>query len=247
MLGIAAVPSGLLARQRPSWARAWPALLAAVVLHGLLLVRGHGSDAREGHPAVAAMAVRFLLAPTHAVGALPPAADAPDAAPLAGQGEKSVAARPLAATPMRPQAPADRTHLPMREAAPVATERSTALPRASTAESSLPPAPDYVPGIRLDPGPRPLEDIEPDYPDPVFLRQGTVVLRLLISDTGHVDDVAVVRSQPPGVFEESAVEAFGKARFAPGRAAGVPVKSQITVEIQFMPINRGDRVSGRSY
>jgi protein TonB len=117
----------------------------------------------------------------------------------------------------------------------------------STTETPLPAAPDYARGVRLDPGPRPLDDIEPDYPDPIHLREGTVVLRLLISDTGHVDDVAVVRSQPRGVFEQAAVEAFAKARFAPGMAAGTPVKSQITVEVQFVPINRGARVSGRTY
>jgi protein TonB len=111
----------------------------------------------------------------------------------------------------------------------------------------LPSAPGYVAGVRLDPGPRPLEDIEPDYPDPVHLREGTVVLRLLISETGHVDDVAVVRAEPRGVFEQAALDAFGKAKFAPGMAAGTPVKSQITVEVRFVPINRGPRVSGRTY
>ena len=73
------------------------------------------------------------------------------------------------------------------------------------------------------------------------------MLRILISDTGHVDDVAVVRAEPRGVFEQAAIEAFAKARFAPGLAAGTPVKSQITVEVQFVPINRGARVSGRTY
>ncbi len=108
-------------------------------------------------------------------------------------------------------------------------------------------APDYALGVRLDPGPRPLDEIEPEYPDPVHLREGTVVLRLLISDTGHVDDVAVVRAEPRGVFEQAALDAFAKARFSPGLAAGTPVKSQIMVEVQFMPINRGARVSGRTY
>ena len=116
----------------------------------------------------------------------------------------------------------------------------------SNAATALPAAPDYALGVRLDPGPRPLDAIEPDYPDP-YLREGTVVLRLLISETGHVDDVAVVRSEPRGVFEQAALDAFGKARFAPGLAAGTPVKSQITVEVRFVPVNRGGRVSGRTY
>ena len=74
-----------------------------------------------------------------------------------------------------------------------------------------------------------------------------VVLRLLIGATGQVDDVAVVRSAPEGVFEQAAREAFAKARFAPGLAGGMPVKSQITVEVNFVPINRGSRISGRTY
>ena len=50
-----------------------------------------------------------------------------------------------------------------------------------------------------------------------------------------------------GVFEQAALDAFGRARFAPGLAAGTPVKSQITVEVRFVPVNRGARVSGRTY
>ena len=118
---------------------------------------------------------------------------------------------------------------------------------AAAPDTTLPPAPDYALAGGLNPGPQPLDEIEPDYPDPIYLREGTVVLRLLIGDTGHVDNVAVVRSEPPGVFETAALEAFGKARFSPGMLGGLPVKSQITVEVHFMPINRGARVSGRTY
>ena len=48
-------------------------------------------------------------------------------------------------------------------------------------------------------------------------------------------------------FGATDLDAFGKARFSPGMAAGMPVKSQITVEVRFVPINRGARVSGRTY
>jgi len=136
-----------------------------------------------------------------------------------------------------------------REARP-ADEPAAAAPAVKEPKPADPPltaAPDYAFGVRLDPGPRPIGAIEPEYPDVVRLREGVVVLRLLISDTGHVDDVGVVRSEPRGVFEQAAIEAFSKARFSPGLAAGTPVKSQITVEVQFMPINRGARVSGRTY
>ena len=110
----------------------------------------------------------------------------------------------------------------------------------------LPPAPDYFAGGRLDPGPRPLEEVDPLYPDEAKQQEGSVVLRLLINEAGTVDNVAVVRAYPNGLFERSALEAFGKAKFSPGKMLGVVVKSQITIEVMFTPINRG-KVSGRSY
>jgi len=115
------------------------------------------------------------------------------------------------------------------------------------AVAALPAAPDYLGGARLDPGPQPIGEIEPKYPDSGLMREGTVVLRVLVDETGHVDNVAVVRATPKGAFEDAAIEAFGKALFSPGRAAGVPVKSQITVEVHFAPINRGARISGQGY
>ena len=121
-------------------------------------------------------------------------------------------------------------------------------PRAALpATPALPPAPAYLPGSSLDLGPQPIGEIEPEYPDAANLQEGRVVVRVLISETGSVDNVAVVRSAPAGLFEQAALEAFGKAQFSPGRAGGTPVKSQITVEVHFLPINRGSRISGRGY
>jgi TonB family protein len=99
----------------------------------------------------------------------------------------------------------------------------------------------------LDPPPTPLHDIEPEYPTHQGLREGVVVLRLLINEKGIVDEAIVVRSFPPGVFDSSAVVAFGSAKFSPGMFLGLPVKSQLTVEVEFMPTNRGAAVSGRAY
>jgi periplasmic protein TonB len=116
-----------------------------------------------------------------------------------------------------------------------------------TEPGALPPAPSYFAAGTLDPGPKPLGDINPDYPARAGQQQGVVELRLLINEQGVVDNVAVVRATPAGYFEESALEAFGKALFSPGKLLGVAVKSQITVEVEFMPINRGATVSGRTY
>lgn len=115
------------------------------------------------------------------------------------------------------------------------------------APSFLPPAPAYLSGSQLDPGPRPLDDIEPVFPAEAGQQQGQVVLRILVNEAGVVDNVAIVRSSPPGLFERSAADAFAAARFSPGRVLGIAVKSQITIEVDFIPFNRGAAVSGRGY
>ena len=138
----------------------------------------------------------------------------------------------------------------IRTAAAVQSELSAAKADAKnslTEPGDLPPAPSYASASKLDLGPKPLSDINPDYPARAGQQQGLVVLRLLINEQGVVDNVAVVRSAPTGYFEESALEAFGKALFSPGKFLGVSVKSQITVEVEFTPINRGATVSGRTY
>jgi len=157
-------------------------------------------------------------------------------------------AQPLA-VPAGPTAAAEPAQAPAKDdpAASATTANAAGGAAAPLADAPLAAAPDYAFGARLDPGPRPLSDIEPDYPDMARLREGVVVLRLLISEKGAVDNVAVVRAEPRGIFEQAAIDAFSKARFSPGLAAGTPVKSQITVEVQFMPINRGARVSGKTY
>jgi TonB family protein len=236
------------------------ALLGALALHVVFLT-GRPATSASSYVAPAparVMAVRVLPSAAPARPAEAAAASA-DPAPHAEAAripavERTPAERVAAPAHEARADPASRAAAPATPARPAErgqerteTTSASANEPAKFEKPSLAAAPDYAFGARLDPGPRPLEDIEPDYPDPVHLREGTVVLRVLISDTGNVDDVAVVRSQPRGVFEAAAVEAFAKARFAPGMAAGTPVKSQITVEVQFMPINRGGRVSGRTY
>ena len=245
--------------------RLWAAVAVVVALHAaLLLVRPGGSPASAVVAAASVMAIRVVPSPSTptvdvAATLAPPIPSAVQllstpAAPAISSMTKEPRPVERSASAVRdtrvtapagapPHSIATPAPAPVAGPEPVAATPATAPP----AEKALPAAPDYAFGIRLDPGPRPLDDITPDYPEAGHLREGSVVLRLLISATGHVDNVAVVRSEPRGVFDEAALEAFGKARFAPGLAAGTPVKSQITVEVQFAPINRGGRVSGRTY
>ncbi len=117
---------------------------------------------------------------------------------------------------------------------------------ASSSQRKLDAYPDYQ-AVGLDPQPYPLHEINPAYPQHAGSLEGSVVLRLLINERGIVDDAVVVSSFPKDVFDESAVMAFRSALFSPGMFLGMPVKSQLTIEVEFLPTNRGAGVSGRGY
>lgn len=129
-------------------------------------------------------------------------------------------------------------HQPTRRDDRSSTSANRAIPETADAR--------YRSAADLDPPPRPLEDIQPEYPASAGLQQGTVVIRLLINSSGEVDDVTVVDASPKGLFEASAIAAFGAAKFAPGRYRGVPVASQMTIAVDYTPTNRGGAVSGQS-
>jgi TonB family protein len=228
-----------LAPQGAARVRVLVAGAVALGLHALLLAPGRptliSSAVQEASPA---MIVRLLT--REAV------SSAGSAAPLPVAAE---ALSPLIAAKAAPGSGVDVVAAPSVAAPSVVAKSPPTALAASLAplpEPGLPPAPDYFAGGKLDPGPRPLEDVEPVYPEEAKQQEGSVVLRLLINEAGTVDNVAVVRAYPTGLFEKSALEAFGKAKFSPGKMLGVAVKSQITIEVMFAPINRG-KVSGRSY
>jgi periplasmic protein TonB len=213
------------------WLRVWPAAVLVVALHVALL---HGWLAswpglQRLEPAAPSIAVRILASPA-------PTPPAPVTAPLPEPGPEATAGGGAAAQP-----PAQRT--PQGIAPRVASGAS----RPSVPATGLPPAPDYLASSRLDPGPQLLEEVEPVYPPEAGLTEGSVVLRLLIGKSGTVDEVTVVRSHPKGVFDRSAVAAFSAARFSPGRVLCAPVKSQLTIEVHFTPVDRGGNVSAPTY
>ena len=112
--------------------------------------------------------------------------------------------------------------------------------------AGLPTVPGYAYGVGLNRQPMLLNDITVEYPVEAGAQEGKLLLRILISETGAMDGLAIIKADPPGVFEDAAVSAFTKAEFSPGRMLGVPVKSQFFVEVDFLPINR-ENTSGRGY
>ena len=99
----------------------------------------------------------------------------------------------------------------------------------------------------LSDGPRPLDDVEPAFPPEAGLQTGSVTLRLVVSAQGSVERIEVVRSSPPGVFDVSALAAFGRARFAPAVRDGSPVRAEVIYEVDFAPTGAGTENAERKY
>ena len=110
-------------------------------------------------------------------------------------------------------------------------------PRAQSGEppaaSSQRSAPKYYPARELEQRPLVRTAVRPVFPQHAPVDTGRVVLRLLISASGEVDQARVLSASPPGVFETAALEAFAPAQFLPGRKKGVAVGSQLDVELRF--------------
>ena len=92
----------------------------------------------------------------------------------------------------------------------------------------------YWPPRQLDVRPQVKTHVMPEYPKdlPSGVR-GRVVLDVFVSLAGAVDRVRVVRAEPAGRFEQSAVKAFSAARFTPAMRKGKPVPSRLRIEVTF--------------
>lgn len=125
---------------------------------------------------------------------------------------------------------------------PAATPPGTAAglahavrPGRNVAGSVLPILHDYFPLRELDRRPVPLRPIRPvtDETKTDGVEEGYVTLRLLINERGEVDKALLLESDPLGAFEDSALEAFSKARFRPGERRGEPVRSQVVIRVRY--------------
>ncbi len=211
----------------------------------------HGVQAGgASRPAAAATLVARLIELPPAV--LPvedrpiPAVPAPETA-VAAPAVPAIMPEATAAPPASVPLPAPVPELPSR---PVPAP-APALPESVTALPSEPPSvvrgPAESRAAGLDRGPQPLDFIDPAFPVAAGARGGTVTLRLVISEKGEVESIVVVHAVPPGLFDEAALAAFGRARFAPGLRAGIPVRSEVMYEVEFAPLGKGTESSGRTY
>jgi len=95
--------------------------------------------------------------------------------------------------------------------------------------------PEFYPARQLDVLPRPLDDVPLRYPETAADQDlsGHVVLLILIDELGMVVEASVISADPPGVFEEAALESFRSVMFSPAIRHGRAVKSRLPVEVNF--------------
>ena len=125
-------------------------------------------------------------------------------------------------------APAPRAPVARGAASP-----DPAMLRAKGSASGIAVPPRYLPAEELDERPLIRTPVHPVFPADAPVASGRVVLQLLISEAGAVDRAVVVQADPPGFFEQAAMDAFASARFTPGRKDGNAVRSALKIELNF--------------
>ena len=72
----------------------------------------------------------------------------------------------------------------------------------------------------------PLSKVEPEYPEKALKEniEGYVILEFDVDTTGSVDNVSVIESDPPDVFDKSAVSAARQFKYTPKYVNGQPVR-----------------------
>jgi len=121
---------------------------------------------------------------------------------------------------------------------------ATSNGRAPAQGIALVPPPKYYHAAELDARPQIKTRVMPVFPVAADLQNiaGKVVVSVFISETGNVDDVAVARAEPAGIFEQSTMAAFRAAKFTPGIKDRKPVKSLVVLEVAYDAAPQSDPV-----
>ncbi|MDP1529443.1 MAG: TonB family protein [Rhodoferax sp.] len=229
-------------RLRRPLAAAWISLGLHAALIALVQVAPPAAMSL-GEPVIEARLVStHTVPPTVEVPPLAPEVETPDDAPVPLLAPSETAEALPVAEPVAP---------PPAAVAPMATDAQPAAPAPAAPQpepASVPPvAP--APGVTItssvdltyysardvDVHPRALREIVPDYPPDADRQRlsGSVRLQLKLEADGRVSDIDVVSATPPGVFSESAIQAFRDARFAPAQKNGRPVRALVLIEVVY--------------
>jgi len=208
-------------------------IAAHLALIGLLRVNPVAAPVAAAIPVIEARLQPVAPPPIPA----PPKMAVPAAAP-------EIASEPALKAPLQPvpHAP-EKSALPPAQAAPDASPVVPSAPNPAPQPSSALPTvnvpllvdPTYYTAKQLDVQPRALAAINPVYPPDAVARgtAGWVVLKLKLDESGNVQDVEVSDASAPGIFDQSALDAFRNAHFAPAQKDGRMVKSLVQIKVRY--------------
>ncbi|GDY12770.1 hypothetical protein LBMAG53_16480 [Planctomycetota bacterium] len=235
----AALPQTRSLRRPGSAGSGWlvGAMLAILVNGAVILVLGGISrlPRMPSSPAPLAMELRTVE---------PPKPEPPPESPPEPSAEPTASE-----TPPPPALPAlEFASSPSPDATPLALPVSLSLDLPATLPLTIPSftaaipatAPSAAPAVELGPPDQPAMrrgelNLEGFYPRAARLRSvtGTSRIRLAIAADGNVTSVALVDSQPPGVFDRAAQQLGQSLRFDPARRAGAAVASEQILTIDW--------------
>lgn len=93
----------------------------------------------------------------------------------------------------------------------------------------------YFKSSELDRRPFPLTRIIIPEPESATAESGAVMIRLLISERGRVEDARIVFGTGVAEFEASALHEFSSAKFQPGYRGNLAVPSEMLIEVTLRP------------
>lgn len=181
----------------------------------------------------------------------PPHPTPPDAPVVASLPPIAASAQPQRSTPKSAQKPDQKTAQKPKPtpkptpAAPDTAAPAETVPALSDAASAPPQSAAAAPAVAPDPGPPPapvrLSTVRarvgnpPAYPDRARRDEleGTVALKLVVSPTGQVEEVLLLRSSGHRILDDAARRAVWGWQLYPAERDGTPVAGWAEVEIPF--------------
>ncbi len=139
--------------------------------------------------------------------------------------------KPMTATPAQPvRVKPAATAQVIASATEDDADRRGAMPAAKTAVTAAPPTKtaNLIAPIAI-------AKVTPEYPSQAKRRnvEGFVELEFVVNELGGTEDIRVVRSEPQGTFDRSAVRALMRWRFKPAERDGKPEVAKTRTTVNF--------------
>jgi len=97
------------------------------------------------------------------------------------------------------------------------------------------PDPTYYTGKQVDVPPWVMSEVAFEYPKQAEENgiSGSAILEINVDENGQVQELRIINSTPPGVFDQSVIDAFRKADFQPACKNGFTVRYVMRIEVHF--------------